>query len=45
MIFVMVGYGLQVNNDAKATASFRLRPAAAPSDVKDTHPGRWATTP
>ena len=42
MLFVMTGYGLKVNNDAKATAAFTLRNAAPSADVKDTHPGRWA---
>src|SRR4051795_6263043 len=42
MIFVMVGYGLKVNNDAQASATFRLHTVAAPSEVKDNKPGRWA---
>jgi hypothetical protein len=42
MIFVMVGYGLKVNNDTSATAAFTLKDAPATKGVKDTHPGRWA---
>jgi hypothetical protein len=41
-LFAMVAYGLHTNNRAQASATFTLH-NSPPGNVKDNHPGRWAT--